>query len=149
MHTIDLPHSSRAALIQALASTSTPDVVHLTIHDDGQLTMQINDQPWSDPIGTAQPQPRPVLYPYIDLSTCHLPQNEKRDIDSAPVTTVITHPDGAWIQIPFDLPDSTSGEWAAFPALLQVLRRARTRGAHWINFDCAGVDTFEDLPTYD
>jgi hypothetical protein len=149
---IHLSGASLASLIQDLASTPEhDDTVHLAIGEDDQLRIQINEQAWSDAIGTPEPQPSPHPYPYLDLSSCLITQREMDLIFTAP-PTVSVYEHGAFVRVPpIDVdPLDDTPEWAQFPNLRAVLRAARDLGARCVNFDQDGLDAhIEGLPTFD
>lgn len=103
---------------------------------------------------------RSAISQYLDLSSAHLPQAEMHllsdawdsefDTDSLP-TRVIPHAYGAWVWVQDDdahEQDDQFTEDGRFPHLLTVIRFARERDCHWVNFDRDGL-RIPQLPSWE
>jgi hypothetical protein len=91
----------------------------------------------------------PNIYLLLDLSTTHLPEHLRDDLDSVDGLTARALPFGWLLWVPED-PDAHAADYAdAFPAeVLLIQRYARGLRCDYVLLD-RDADTDDQLPTWD
>ena len=87
---------------------------------------------------------------YLDLSTAHLPGNERTALQAGDLLDndwprVITHTYGWWVNVPSDAEVYDFADQA--PALAAIIDHARCLDCTWVNLD-ADADTIGALTVY-
>jgi hypothetical protein len=98
-----------------------------------------------------------VIVAMLDLSTAHLPEPERAQLQGDPgrfwPVRVVDHGYGWFVHVAADDPELGGAalddlEQAGLASLALVMRYAQERNCSWINFDQDAL-TVEGLPTFD